>query len=154
VSTVIVESTFLVGSALAGSAAVIDARTHRLPNRLVGPLALVGTLGVLAASLAARSLGDSLARLALGALVCAGPWMAIHLISPSSIGFGDVKYSAALGFYLAWFDPMLGLTAGVFTAFLAWPHSIVNVLRRNSATVPLGPYLLAGAIAAIAIPVR
>ncbi|MEP6300149.1 MAG: prepilin peptidase, partial [Ilumatobacter sp.] len=84
----------------------------------------------------------------LGAVAFAGPWFVVHLVSPSSIGFGDVKFAAALGIYLSWFDPIAGLLACALTLLAAWPHSVVHALRRTGATVPLGPYLLIGAAAA------
>lgn len=92
--------------------------------------------------------------LVLGATVFAGSWLILNVTSPASIGFRDVKYSAALGVYLAWFDPMLGLTAVALTALFAWPHSVVRIVRRDTTpTVPLGPYLLAGAAASIALSI-
>jgi leader peptidase (prepilin peptidase) / N-methyltransferase len=149
VPTTLAISTFVVGFTLATRAAMIDARTHRLPNRLVGPLALVGVGGLVTASI-----WESDARyldFVMGSVAYAGPWLALNLISPSSIGFGDVKFAGALGIYLAWFDPKLAFLAVVLTIVLAWPQSLVQALRPDAATLALGPYLLAGAAASIIV---
>jgi len=146
-STAIAVATFIVGAVLALAATVIDARTHRLPNRLVGPLGALGLIGLTAASVTEPWF--RLPQLAIGAVAFAGPWLAVHLVSPASIGFGDVKFTAALGVYLAWFDPLAGLWACAFALLLAWPHSVVHILRKTGATVPLGPYLLLGAVASV-----
>ena len=146
-TTAIAVTTFLAGVALALAAVIIDARTHRLPNRIVGPLAAIGLAGLTAASVTEPLLG--LPGLALGAVVFAGPWLVVHLISPASIGFGDVKFTAALGLYLSWFDPMAGLGACALALLSAWPHSLVHVVRKTGSTVPLGPYLLIGAAGSV-----
>ncbi len=138
--------TFVVGAVIALVAVVIDARTHRLPNRLVGPLAAVGAIGLTVAAVFEPLL--RIPQLAVGALVFAAPWLFVHLVRPSAIGFGDVKFAAALGLYLSWFDPLAGVTACVLTVLAAWPHSAVLVLRKTGGTVPLGPYLLVGTVAA------
>lgn len=143
-TAVIVVVTFVVGAALALWAVVVDARTHRLPNRLVGPLGVVGAVGLTAASFSEPWL--RLPYLAIGVLAYAGPWLIVHLASPSSIGFGDIKFAAALGAYLSWFDPLAGLWACAFALLAAWPHSLVHTIRKSGATVPLGPYLLIGAV--------
>lgn len=143
--TAVAIATFAIGIGLALAATVIDARTHRLPNRLVGPLAAVGVVG-----LAIASIGEPWLRfptIAAGAALFAGPWFVLHLASPASIGFGDVKFSAALGIHLSWFDPFAGLWACAFAVIAAFPHGLVNFATKSSSTVPLGPYLLVGTVA-------
>ncbi len=144
----IVAATFATGLAIAVRAVTTDIREHRLPNRLVLALAVVGAVGLGGTLLATGSIP---ARLALGAVVFAGPLALANLASPASVGFGDVKFAAALGLYVSWFDPWAGAIALVAALIAAWPQSIIQVVRRTSSTVALGPYLLIGSAVAVAL---
>lgn len=88
----------VIVAAFAGALAVIDARTLRLPNRLVGPLAVVGL--VQAIGLAALTGDATQALVPLGAAgitgllylgCCLAKWM----------GYGDVKFAGAFALSIA-----------------------------------------------------
>lgn len=141
----------LVFLVLGAALAVIDARTHRLPNRLVGSMtALVLPSLVLAAFLAgepARVARTLLAACAVGAL-----FLVTHLISPAALGFGDVKLVPALGAlvgFLSWGHVVLAFTAGILLAGL---QAMVVMLgtRDRRAHIAFGPALIVGtALAAL-----
>ncbi|WP_318244208.1 A24 family peptidase [Oerskovia rustica] len=85
----------LVGSALA----VIDARTHRLPDALVLPsypvlAVLLGLASVLVPD------GGALVRALAGGLGLYGAYFLLAL-APSGLGFGDVKLAGLIGAVLA-----------------------------------------------------
>ena len=153
IAQLIVGFTFAGGLAVAAVAAVHDQRTRRLLNKHNAALAAIALIGF---SIAAALNGDArpLGRLAFGAAVFAGPWLLANLVAPSSIGFGDVKYSAAIGLYLGWIDPLLGLTAIVFAGMavlvVVLPKRLLgrtgNDDRDN--TLAFGPFLLVGAVIA------
>jgi prepilin signal peptidase PulO-like enzyme (type II secretory pathway) len=110
------------GSVIAVVAARHDARTHRLPNRLTAALAAVAVVGFpLSAVLAGE--GIPWGRLALGSILCAGPWLVTHLVAPSQIGFGDVKLAVGLGLFLGRIDPDLSLVAVVAAGVLQLLYS-------------------------------
>ena len=77
-------------------------------------------------------------------------FVALHLVSPRSMGFGDVKLAFVLGLVLGW----LGwgeLVLGLFLGFLY--GAVVGIAahrpaapRRERTTCPFGPFLAAGTI--------
>ncbi len=84
--------------------------------------------------------------------IFASPWFAAWLISPTSIGFGDVKLSAGLGLYLGWLGSdvaFAGLIATVAVAGLA--TTVAFALGRGDTMLPFGPALVGGAIAAVGL---
>ena len=122
------------------AAALVDAVEHRLPNRLVA-LAAVPVVVALAASWSADLARDVLA----GALVVAVPLLAAHLVSPAGMGFGDVKAGAVLGAALGILDVQLA----VFALVLGLGAGAAWGLTRRARTIPLGPALVVGALAAL-----
>lgn len=150
VRAIVIIATYTLGLVLAAYAAVDDARTHLLRNVYTGPLAAIAVLGI-AAHCAVADISLPLVDLILGVAIFAGPWLISFLISPASIGFGDVKLSAGLGLYLGWFDPGTAFR-GVFLASLAGAAlAAVALLRgRRDQPIAFGPALVAGAVLAVA----
>ena len=69
-----------------------------------------------------------------------------YFLSRKSIGLGDVKLAAVLGWYLGlaliWWDLVVGL-------FLAGLYSVVQLVRKKlnlKDSIPLVPFLAAGTI--------
>ncbi len=124
--------------------ALIDVHYRRLPNRWVGAAALTFAI----ATILQFSLGQpvDLASAALGALVVAGPMLALHLMSPAAMGFGDVKAGLVLGACLGAVDWQLAL-AGLA---LAAGATSVTAIVRNRSIVAFGPGLVAGSLIALA----
>ena len=124
-------------------AAAIDVRERRLPDTWV----LGAAFTLLSTTWLAWMLGQSFdARsMLLGASVMAGPMLLLHLLSPGSMGFGDVKAGVVLGAALGTLDWRLGLVALTLAAGLG---VVVGAVRR-SATIPFGPFLVLGATLAI-----
>lgn len=142
--------------ALAGIGAwliVIDARTHRLPNRIVLP-----TLGalVLLAIIEALATGDGerLVRALLGGLALGAFYAVMHLISRQGMGGGDVKLAAVIGLVLAWHGWQV-LVLGAAAAFLlgALYASVLMLLRRANrhTRIAFGPWMIIGAVLAIGL---
>lgn len=124
-------------------AAVIDARTRRLPDAVVIILA-AGFLGAVAAGAAALWDGKVLLGALLGAVVYGGIFFAGAVFGQA--GLGDAKLGAILGFGLgglgfsAW---IIGVVAALVAAL---PHAIVLASKRAKHGVPLGPYMVAGGV--------
>lgn len=146
---IIIVVTFCLGALIAAVAAAEDARSHLLRNIYTVPLAAVGLAGFGLGALVGGCTFP-VGGLLLGAAIFTGPWLVSFLISPASIGFGDVKYGAALGLYLGWLGPGTALVGLVLACAVGGLAALVTVFRRRSTEpFPFGPALLAGAALAI-----
>ena len=126
-------------------AALVDVRSRRLPNRIVGAAAVV--LAAALAAGAARGLAVDFAHVAVGAAAMAGPLLAIHLLSPGSMGFGDVKAATVLGAAAGVVHWQLALSA----LALAAGFSATAAILANARTIPFGPGLVSGAAIALTL---
>jgi leader peptidase (prepilin peptidase) / N-methyltransferase len=142
---------FLFASAAGVLLAVIDFQHHLLPNRVVGPSIGIGSLLLLVAALPDGN-WDALLRAGLGAVALFAGYLVLALISPRSLGMGDVKLAGLLGLFLgwiAWSAVFVGALAGfVIQALLAL---VLLVGRRVGlrGEVPFGPAMMLGAALAI-----
>lgn len=133
---------------------VVDARTHRLPNRIVLPtLAGLLMLVLLDAVVAGGTL--SLARALLGALILGGFYAVLRLVSPAGMGGGDVKLATVIGLLLGWHG-WQELAVGAASAFVlgAFYALMLIVLRRadGKTRIAFGPWMIAGAVVGIVFP--
>jgi leader peptidase (prepilin peptidase)/N-methyltransferase len=138
---------YLVLAAGLVALSVIDLEHFLLPNRIVYPLA-VTLLGLLALAVVAD--GDGwvrLGRAALAGLAALGAMAVLHVISPRSMGFGDVKLAFVLGLalgWLGWGELVLGLFLGFFAGALIGLALVVTRLRSRRDHIPFGPCLALG----------
>ena len=130
-------------------AAAIDLAERRLPNRLVlaGAAVVLGGVLIVAAADGANGgwrVGQSTVS---GAAAMVAPMLAIHLIAPDGLGFGDVKAGAVLGAIVGLIDAWAAAVALATGAIMAAVAGLV--LRRR--TVPFGPALVAGVAVALVV---
>ncbi len=132
-----------VGIALLLPAAVIDVEQRRLPDTWViaAIVGLATTLAVGSAVGAANGSEVGPVDVAGGAIAMAVPVLILHLVSPASMGFGDVKAAIVLGAAVGTVDGRLGVVALCLAAALGATVGLVT--RRR--TIPFGPFLVAGA---------
>ena len=141
----------------------IDAAVHRLPDVLTVP-AYVGTVVLLlaaAATASPESFGTAgghpwpvLLRAVLGGFALAAFYFVLLLVSPASMGLGDVKLAASLGTMLAWFGwriLLVGGFAGFALAGLYGAALLVTHRATRKAQIPFGPFMIAGAFLVILI---
>ena len=140
---------------LAGAAVpltVIDLRHRLLPNRLLVPAFGAGAVLL---TLAAALTGEwsDLLRAGIAAVVLFAVFLVLALISPRSLGMGDVKLAGLIGLFLGWLGwaaVVVGSAAGfVVQALLA----VVLLAGRRiglRSELPFGPAMLLGAALAIA----
>jgi len=144
---------------------VIDVQSHLLPNRIVFPSYAVAGVLLLTAALAASMAGAApepagalLGVPGLGVLAGGvGLWLfyfVLRLIHPPGMGFGDVKLAGVLGLYLGYLG-WTHLFAGTFAAFLLgglWSLAILSTRKGTlRSAIPFGPFMLAGAVAAMVL---
>lgn len=142
---------FVVLAAVSVLLAVIDARTLRLPDAILLPAAGLGAILLAAASGGDRS---ALLRAGLGSAITLVAHLALVLARPTGLGLGDVKLAGLLGAHLAWIGwPVI--VVGALVPFLLgalWSAVLLGVGRATRATaVPFGPFLVAGAVVAVAV---
>ncbi len=125
---------------------VIDIQSHRIPNLITGPAALLAV----ALGLALHPAGVP-AQLLAG-IAGAGFLFVFAVADPRGLGMGDVKLAGVLGLYLGG-AVAVALFAGVVAAALAGLGVIarhgVSVGRRTG--IPLGPFLALGACVALGV---
>lgn len=130
---------------------LVDLAEKRLPNAVVFP-----TLGAVAVLLVPATWVSGEWMTLLWALAGSAAMFAVYfilaLISPSSMGMGDVKLALVIGLLLGWF----GLTAwliGLLAAFVVGGVIALVALALRKVTlrgsIPFGPSMLAGALIAV-----
>jgi leader peptidase (prepilin peptidase)/N-methyltransferase len=129
--------------------AVIDARTRRLPNRLVALLTAGGVLFFTSAAIVEQDLA-ALWRALAGLAISFGVYLVISLAARGGLGAGDVKLAAPVGLYLGWLG-WEALAAGIVLAFVIGGVAGLALAARKrrirGLTVPFGPFMLAAVVA-------
>jgi len=132
---------------------VIDARTHRLPNRIVLPTLGALTLLVMVEALATADV-ERLVRSLLGALALGAFYAVLRLASKQGMGGGDVKLAAVIGLVLAWHGwstLLIGATAAFLLGAL---HALVLMALRRATRhtrIAFGPWMIIAAALAVGI---
>lgn len=131
----------------------IDARTHRLPNRIVLP-ALGALIVILIIEALATGSGERLTRSLLGGLALGAFFAVLRLSSRRGMGGGDVKLAAAIGLVLAWHG-WSHLLLGAAAAFLLGALHALMLMALRRATrhtrIAFGPWMIIGAVLAIGL---
>ena len=141
--------------ALAGLVlAAVDADVHRLPNAITLPLVPVQA-ALLAVASAATGDGGALARAGLAALLVGGGTVLLaFVLFGRSIGMGDAKLMVSIAPTLAWLG-WSTLAVGVWLGFviggLVAAGLLVTRRAQRSTQLAFGPYLVAGAVLAVAL---
>lgn len=144
---------YLVLTAALVAISAVDLERYIVPNRILYPaLFIVAPLLVVAA--AVDDGWPDLARAAIGGALGFVAMLAIHLVNPAGLGFGDVRLSGLLGVGLGWLG--LGHVAlGLFLGFLGAAVTGVGLIalggRSGKDKVPFGPFLAGGAMIAILV---
>ncbi|MGH9181603.1 MAG: prepilin peptidase, partial [Acidimicrobiales bacterium] len=142
---------FLVLAAGLVAISAIDLRLLLVPNHVLYPT-LFAMAALLTVAAAVDDRWSDLGRAAAGGLLGFAVMFLIHLINPSGLGFGDVRLAGLLGGAMAWLSlgrVMLGLFLGFLGAALVGAVLVVAGRKRGTDSLPLGPFLVAGALVAI-----
>lgn len=142
---------FLVLAVAGVQLARIDAIHHLLPNRLVVPLLGAGIVLLTAAAAALGGWGQLGRGLAGGAILFFF-YFILALMSPRSLGMGDVKLAAPLGLYLGYLGWSQLFYGGALGFVAGGAVSTVLVLKNRGnkpAEVAFGPSMLAAGLAVI-----
>jgi leader peptidase (prepilin peptidase)/N-methyltransferase len=129
------------GLCLLCAAAIVDVRAFRLPNRFL----LVAAVLAAVAAYFGGAVDSALAASVMGA----APFLLVHLVDPSALGFGDVKFAAVAGALIApWWWP-----AAVLMAVVALAVACAMRLALPSGPRALGPSLFIGTLVALLVSI-
>lgn len=129
--------------------AAIDLVERRLPGRLVVP-----SYGVLGGLLSLEAINterwENLLTALAAAFVVALAYLLVALASSGGLGSGDVKFGGLLGMAMGW----QGWSAVVTGTAVAWTGAaavllVLGCLGRRPGALPMGPFLLVGALVAL-----
>ena len=128
---------------------IIDWREHRLPNRIVGPLAGGVALWVLLLGFVASDLGRGVTAIGWG-MGASAAFFVLNLVA--GLGMGDVKFAFPVGATLGWFGAdsvEIGFYAMVVSAGVVGLAALVQGKGRDH-RVAFGPYMAFGLLCGIA----
>ncbi|MEV7029490.1 A24 family peptidase [Streptomyces sp. NPDC093272] len=133
--------------------AAVDFRVQRLPDPLTLPFAAAALALLGGAALLPEHAGDWLTALYASLALGAG-YFVLFLVNPGGMGFGDVKLALGAGAVLGWYGwptVLLGTFAGFLLGAL-YGGALVVVRRAGRKTaIAFGPFLIAGAFAALLV---
>lgn len=126
---------------------LVDARVLRLPDVLTLPSYVVGG-ALLATGMWCVGKVPLLIGAAFGAAALGLGFLVLAVINPAGMGLGDVKLAGLLGMYLGVSGTVTAVVA-VFLAFTSAGLFAVVAVRGRRTAFPMGPFLAAGALAAV-----
>jgi len=129
----------------------IDIQHHRLPNKVLGPAAVLAVVSLLGAAVVGGHWGN-LERAALGAVFYGLPMLILGLASPAAMGGGDVKFAPYLGAHLGWLGLRVVLAGGLLGLIAGGLGGVAALLvggKGMKDPIPFGPFMAIGAMIAM-----
>lgn len=125
---------------------IVDFKSHRLPNQLVGWFTATQILIMAVISWMASDYARLLTALGVGVATMIS-YVLLYLLSRGSLGMGDVKFAFPLGLCVGWYAPGNWLLA-IFISFLISGVVVVIGLVTKQMTrksrLAFGPYMFLG----------
>ena len=125
---------------------IVDFKSHRLPNQLVGWFTATQILIVAVISWMASDLdrfGTALGIAGVTTIV----YLLLYLVSRGSLGMGDVKFAFPLGLCVGWYSANQWLVA-IFVSFLiAGLVAVIGLVTKRmtrKSRLAFGPYMFLG----------
>ena len=131
---------------------IIDFRELRLPNKYVYPAYAIVTAGLLLPAVV-EGQWDAFGAAMVCALAGFAIFMLMHAVYPSGLGMGDVKLAGIIGMITGWVSWSTAIVALMLAFLLSAIVSIVLLVTRKAtmkSALPFGPFMLGGAILAVA----
>lgn len=142
-------ATIVATSVVMAVLTVIDLDVHRLPNVVVGPLAIGVVLALAVCSIGVGA--EPWLRGVLAGAATSAAYLALAMISPggSGLGLGDVKLAFPLGALTGWFSWESALTSAVGAFFVGALHALwILATRRGTrkSYLAFGPSMMLSAL--------
>ena len=122
---------------------VYDIRERRLPNWLTMPGA-----AVILATAAVHGRGGPAV---FGAVALCAVYVAVHLVSPTAMGAGDVKLAIGIGALTGAFGSDVWVLGALGAPLLTAGLALVMLVRGSEQAVPHGPSMCVAAVTATAL---
>jgi leader peptidase (prepilin peptidase)/N-methyltransferase len=132
--------------------AQVDVRCRRLPDPVVGVLALSVGVPLTVGAVVAGEPGQA-ARAGLAAAVIGLAYLGVALLPSGGLGLGDVKLAAVLAFVLGFLGWPAVAVGTVLPHLINGPVALVLLATgraRRRTALPFGPALLVGALIGVA----
>ena len=127
---------------------IIDFKSHRLPNQLVGWFAATEILifgGTSWITSDPSHLMTALGTAAVTTII----YSMLYLVSRGSLGMGDVKFAFPLGLVVGWYSADYWLLAIFVSILLAGLVAVIGLLTKRmtrKSRLAFGPYMFIGTI--------
>lgn len=125
---------------------IVDFKSHRLPNQLVGwftatQILIMGITGWIASDFARllTALGVAAATMI--------SYVLLYLLSRGSLGMGDVKFAFPLGLCVGWYSADYWLVAIFVSFFIAGLVAVIGLVTKRmtrKSRLAFGPYMFLG----------
>lgn len=130
---------------------ITDLDTKLIPNRMLGPALVVGTVLLVVGWLFDTSAGSPLRALGGGA----GYFLVMFLlaiVARGGLGFGDVKLAALIGVFtgfLSWDAVVVAAVVGFLMGGVVSLVLVVFRIRSRKDAIPFGPFMTVAAVVAV-----
>ena len=125
---------------------IVDFKSHRLPNQLVGWFVAVEILIMGITGWMASDFARLLTALGIAATTMIS-YVLLYLVSRGSLGMGDVKFAFPLGLCVGWYSANQWLVA-IFVSFLiAGLVAVIGLVTKRmtrKSRLAFGPYMFLG----------
>ncbi|WP_309231938.1 peptidase A24 [Micromonospora tarensis] len=130
--------------------ASVDLALRRLPTPVIGVAALA-VAGLLTGHAVAIGEAQKVISATLAAAAVGSAFLLLAVVGGSGLGLGDVRLAALLGAALGPFGWRAVFVGAVLPYALAAPEALTRLALRGDPDIAFGPYLLAGALASVAV---
>lgn len=132
--------------------AVVDLRSHRLPDRQVA-LTGASVLTLVTGAAFAAGVWTGWGRSLLAAGLLAGAYFVLAVASAGGVGMGDVKFASVVGLICGWHGWGAVIISTVATFLLAAVVGVALLAAdrvTRTSTLAFGPFMVAGTVLALA----
>jgi leader peptidase (prepilin peptidase)/N-methyltransferase len=125
---------------------IIDFKSHRLPNNLVGAFALTEIFIMMGLSFVESDLSRLVTAVGI-AIATMSVYVLLYFISRGALGMGDVKFAFPLGLCVGWCSAGLWLVAIFVSFFTAGTIAIIGLVTKQmtrKSRLAFGPFMSLG----------